>query len=195
MADTVVATVAETERLRLRTWGEGDADAFYAVMNHEPVMRYLGGLQSRDHWQMVVERLVGYQVEFGYTFWIVERREDGELLGWCGLKRINYPGAPNLGDMEIGWRFRESAWGQGIAKEAAIASLDLAFGRFAAPRVIAFTALGNMPSQGLMTRLGMQHWPEHDYVDQRFPADAPPNPQVTFGITADEWKAQRASLA
>ena len=64
---------------------------------------------------------------------LVERREDCELLGWCWLKRINYPGAPNPGDMEIGWRFRESAWGQGIAKEAAIASLDLAFGRFAAP--------------------------------------------------------------
>ena len=31
---------------------------------------------------------------------------------------------------EIGWRLRESAWGQGIAKEAAIAALDLAFGRF-----------------------------------------------------------------
>ena len=41
--------------------------------------------------------------------------------------------------MEIGWRLREDAWGQGYAKEAAIASLDLAFGRFAAPHVVALT--------------------------------------------------------
>src|SRR5687768_18119719 len=76
MADSVVvATVAETARLRLRTWGPGDADAFYAVMNHEPVMRYLGGVQSRDHWQMVVDRVTAYQAEFGYTFWIVEWRD------------------------------------------------------------------------------------------------------------------------
>jgi RimJ/RimL family protein N-acetyltransferase len=189
MADTVVATVAETARLRLRTWGEGDADAFYAVMNNEPVMRYLGGLHSRDHWQMVVERVVGYQIEFGYTFWIVERREDGELLGWCGLKRINYPGAPNPGDMEIGWRFRESAWGQGIAKEAAIASLDLAFGRYAAPFVVAVTFAVNEASWGLMERLGMHYVPELDFVDPRY-ADFGPTKQ--WRLDAADWS--RAAL-
>jgi RimJ/RimL family protein N-acetyltransferase len=191
MTDVVVATVAETARLRLRTWGEGDADAFYAVMNHEPVMRYLGGVQSRDHWQMVVDRVVAYQVEFGYTFWIVERREDCELLGWCGLKRINYPGAPNPGDMELGWRFRESAWGQGIAKEAAIASLDLAFGRFAAPFVIAVTFAVNEASWGLMERLGMRYMPELDFVDPRY-ADLGPTKQ--WRLDAADWPAARAAL-
>ena len=168
MADLVVATVAETARLRLRTWGPGDGDAFYAVMNHEPVMRYLGGVQSRDQWQQVVDRVTAYQAEFGYTFWIVEDRDTRELLGWCGLKRINYPGAPNPGDMEIGWRFRESAWGRGIAKEAAIGCLDLAFGRFSAPFVVAVTFEVNRASWGLMERLGMNYVPELDFLDPRY---------------------------
>jgi RimJ/RimL family protein N-acetyltransferase len=130
--------------------------------------------------------------DFGFTFWAVERRADGAMLGFCGLKRANAPGAePIHGEVEAGWRLREDAWGQGYAKEAATAALDLAFNRFDAPRVIAFTAKGNLPSQGLMTRLGMEHLPEHDYVDRRFRVDAPPNPQVTFGVNADAWRAQR----
>lgn len=164
MADTI----ATTARLRLRTWEEGDAGAFYAVMNHEPVMRYLGGLQTRVEWQAVVERIVGYQHELGYTFWIVEALGTSELLGWCGLKHINYPGAPNAGDMEIGWRFRESAWGQGIAREAAAASLDLAFERFEAPFVTALTFEVNRPSWRLMERLGMHYAPELDFIDPRY---------------------------
>ena len=43
----------------------------------------------------------------------------------CGLKRVTSPGAPNPGDCEGGWRLREDAWGQGLAKEAAIASLEV----------------------------------------------------------------------
>ena len=62
---------------------------------------------------------------------------DDELLGFCGLKRVNSPGAPLPGNFEIRWRLREDAWGQGYAGEAAIASLDLAFGRYAAPHVVA----------------------------------------------------------
>ena len=155
-------------------------------------MRHLGGLQTREQWREGFLRLRSYQQDLGHTFWIVEDKATGGLLGFCGLKRANAPGAEPLhGEVEIGWRLREDAWGQGYAKEAATASLDLAFDRFAAPRVIAFTALGNLPSQGLMRRLGMQHLPGHDYVDERFPADASPNPQVTFAIDREEWCAQR----
>jgi hypothetical protein len=94
------------------------------------------------------------------------------------------------GEVEVGWRLREDAWGQGYAKEAATASLDLAFDRFAAPRVI---ALRRGQSAEPRPDEAPRHadLPEHDYVDRRFPADAPPNPQVTFAITAEEWRAQR----
>ena len=58
--------------------------------------------------------------------------------------------------MEVGWRFREDAWGQGYAKEAAIATLDAAFKRFGAEGVVALTVAGNTGSWGLMERLGMR---------------------------------------
>jgi RimJ/RimL family protein N-acetyltransferase len=192
----VAEIAAETERLRLRTWDEKDRLSFYEVMNTPIVMRWLGGEQTVEEWSAGYERLRGYQRDFGFTFWIVERKADDEILGFCGLKRANAPGADAIaGEIEIGWRLREDAWGQGYAKEAAIASLDLAFGRFDAPRVVAVTAARNGPSQGLMIRLGMNRREDLDFVDQRFPPGNPVNPQVVFVLEASDWPNVRDSLA
>jgi len=183
---------AETGRLRLRTWDAEDEFRFYDVMNTPAVMRWLGGLQTREEWGAGFERLLGYQRDFGFTFWIVERRSDGEILGFCGLKRVNAPGADAIqGEVEIGWRLREDAWGQGYAKEAAIASLDLAFDTFQAARVVAVTSANNAPSQGLMIRLGMTRREDWDFVDTRFPAESDVNPQVAFSIGAADWPRSR----
>jgi RimJ/RimL family protein N-acetyltransferase len=188
---------AETARLRLRTWDEADRLRFYDVMNTPTVMRWLGGQQTIGEWSAGYERLLGYQRDFGFTFWIVERKDDDAILGFCGLKRANAPGAREiLGQIEIGWRLRDGAWGRGYAKEAAIALMDLAFDKFAAPRVIAVTAAGNEPSQGLMIRLGMTRTPEFDFVDERFPPDSDVNPQIVFTIDAADWpRAREAALS
>ena len=185
--------VAETERLRLRTWDDEDEFRFFDVMNTPAVMRWLGGLQRPEDWSAGYQRLRGYERDFGFTFWIVERRSDAEILGFCGLKRANAPGGDGIaGEVEIGWRLREEAWGHGYAKEAAIASLDLAFDRFEAPRVVAITALHNLPSQGLMVRLGMTRREELDFVDERFPKESDVNPQIVFSIERAEWPDARA---
>jgi RimJ/RimL family protein N-acetyltransferase len=188
-----VSIAARTERLLLRTWEEGDSDRFYEALNTPAVMRWLGGVQDRDAWEAGRQRIEGYQRDFGHTLWIVERAADGELLGFCGLKRVNTEGADAImGDMEIGWRLRESAWGQGIAKEAAIASMDLAFDRFRAPHVVALTVGGNSASRGLMTRLGMTYRPELDYVDDRFGPEL--NPTIVYRIDAADWPAARSRI-
>lgn len=186
--------VAKTDRLRLRTWEDADEFRFYNVMNTPAVMRWLGGFQSPEEWSAGYQRLRGYERDFGFTFWIVERRSDDAILGFCGLKRTNAPGGDGIaGEVEIGWRLREEAWGQGYAKEAAVASLDLAFGRFAAPRVVAVTAQRNLPSQGLMIRLGMKRREDLDFVDQRFPRDSDVNPQIVFVVDAQDWPAARSA--
>jgi RimJ/RimL family protein N-acetyltransferase len=157
-------------------------------------MRWLGGVADADFSNAAFDRINIYQRDFGFTFWIVERKEDAAMLGFCGLKRANAPGGEAFqGDIEIGWRLREDAWGEGYAKEAAIASLDLAFQRFDAPHVVAVTAVHNAPSQGLMKRLGMTRREDLDFVDGRFPKDSDVNPQVVFVIEAKDWPAARAA--
>lgn len=178
----------DTERLVLRSWEEGDCRRFYDIMNTPAVMRWLGGVQPYEKWCAGYERLQGYERDFGHTFWIVERKEDGEILGFCGLKRLNYDGAPNPGDMEIGWRFRESAWGQGYAYEAASKCLTLAFEEYQAERVTAVTVTGNVASQKLMLKLGMTEDPELAYHD---PVYSPTyGPARQWLISREEWRAR-----
>lgn len=183
--------VAETARLRLRDWKAQDEQSFYEITNTPAVMQHLGGLQTPDEWKAAFERISGFTRDFGHTFWIVEDRGSGDILGFCGLKRVNAPGAGEmLGTPEIGWRLRESAWGKGIAKEAAIASFDLAFGRFGYDRVIAMTIPPNRDSSGLMARLGMRRREDLDFTDERFGPEI--NPQIIYEITSSEWPAARS---
>jgi RimJ/RimL family protein N-acetyltransferase len=187
-------TVAETERLRLREWDDEDEVRFYEVMNRPEVMKHLGGLQLPEEWRVAYMRVRACQAEFGHAFWIVEARATGDILGFCGIKRVNSPGSNMTGQHEIGWRLRPEAWGKGIAKEAAIASLDLAFGRFEAPHVIALTVAQNEASWGLMHRLGMKRRKDLDFTDTRFGPEL--NPNRVYRIEAEDWPAARvAALA
>jgi len=175
----------KTDRLILREWSEGDIEPFIRLTNTPAVMRWLGGVRSEAEQQEAIGRIMRWQEERGFTFWVVERKADGALLGFCGLKIADTPGSPIEGMHEIGWRLREDAWGQGYAKEAAIAALDFAFDRLGAERVVAITFPPNEASWGLMQRLGMTRRPELDYDDARFPAL---NPTIVYDIRPGELK-------
>ena len=181
----------ETERLVLRDWREEDWPRFWELTNTPAVMRWLGDEADEATKSGARERLEGYSRDHGHTFWVCERREDGghlagEMLGFCGLKRSNVEGESVFGMMEVGWRLREDAWGRGYAKEAAIASLDLAFDRFGADEVVALTVAGNSPSWGLMERLGMTRREDLDFTDPRWGPDL--NPTIVYAITQQKWQ-------
>lgn len=184
--------VATTDRLNLRAWDAADLDEFIRVTNTPAVMRWLGGVWAREEHEAAFDRIQSYQRDHGHTLWLVEDRATRELLGFCGLKRVNSPGAGDLtGTPEVGWRLRESAWGKGIAKEAAIAALDLAFGRFEYSEVVAITVEGNGASQGLMRRLGMKRRVDLDYIDPRHVDDL--GAALVWSIAAADWPAARAA--
>ena len=190
MAETRI----ETERLILRDWKPGDIDRFAQVTNTPSVMRWLGGVMDPAQIDMFGSRVMALRLEFGHTFWVVERRQDGgelagEMLGFCGLKKINAEGASFTGEFEIGWRFREEAWGKGYAKEAATASLDAGFDRFGAPEIFAITIPENTASWGLMLRLGMRRRSELDFIDPRFAL--PLANTIVYSITPEAWRAAR----
>ncbi len=179
------AFVLETARLRLRDWCDADAEPFIRHTNTPGVMRWLGGVRSEAEMRDTLDRLAGWQRGRGFTFWAVERKADGALLGFCGIKIADAAGSAIEGMYEVGWRLREDAWGQGYAREAATASLDFAFDRLGADRVVAITFPGNEPSWGLMERLGMTRRPALDYDDPRFP-DL--NPTIVYDIGKAELR-------
>ncbi|WP_017663749.1 GNAT family N-acetyltransferase [Porphyrobacter sp. AAP82] len=176
----------DTVRLILRDWRPGDWPVFFAATNTPPVMRWLGGVMDESGQAALRARIESDLAGHGHTFWVVERRADGALLGFCGLKRSNQPGGLQ-GLMEVGWRLREDAWGKGYAREAAAAALDLAFTRFGAGEVIALTVERNTASWGLMLRLGMERRADLDFDSPEFD---PANPRIiAYAIARDTWEA------
>src|SRR5690242_2855818 len=71
-ASSMASIVAQTGRLRLRTWDEADETRFYRIMNNPAVMRWLGGVQTPEEWRQAYERLLQYERGLGFTFWIVD---------------------------------------------------------------------------------------------------------------------------
>ena len=177
----------ETERLVLRDWREEDWPEFFRVTNTPAVMRWLGGLLDEAGKAATRDRVTGCAARNGFCFWVVERKADGALLGFCGLKRADAPGSTVTDAIEAGWRLRQDAWGRGYAREAAAAALDLAFNRFGAEQVVALTVDGNTASWGLMLRLGMRRREELDYPDPRY--EPPWRDTIVYSIDRTGWDA------
>jgi len=173
--------VIETERLTLRGWRDGDVDEFMRVTNTPVVMEYLGGLQPREIFEGAAQRQQALLEKAGHCFWIVERRADQALLGFCGLKILGLGGSI-ANDIEIGWRLREDAWGRGYAREAAEASLAWGWANLNAPRIVAITVQANWRSWGLMERIGMQRRAELDFDHPNFAADHPLHRHIVYTI-------------
>jgi RimJ/RimL family protein N-acetyltransferase len=172
--------VIETERLILRPWREADVAEFARVTNTQAVMEFLGGTKQPESFRESYERVTACQEKNGFSFWIVERRTDNVLLGFCGLKVGNTPRIE--GEIEIGWRLREDAWGLGYAREAATATLDWAWQNLECGRVVAITAAANKRSWGLMERLGMRRLYELDFEHPDVPVGNKARPHITYAI-------------
>ena len=180
----------ETERLILRDWrGDADWDEFFRVTNTPAVMQWLGDVLDDAGRAKQRARVEACRAKNGFCFWVVERKGDGAMLGFCGIKRADAPGSTLTGEFEVGWRLREDAWGRGYAREAATATLDAALDTFGAEEVFALTVPGNTASWGLMKRLGMTRREELDYVDNRY--EEPWNPTIVYSIDRDAWSTDR----
>lgn len=178
----MVEVVAETERLILRNWLPEDRAEYLATCNTETVTRHLDGPATEDDIDAALARIAKSQADRGFSFWAIERKSDGALLGYCGLRICDDLERPVHGDVEIGWRLREDAWGQGYAREAARAAIDWGWANLDAPRIVSFTVQANRPSWRLMERLGMIRRPDLDFAHPGFPADHPLSRHITYVI-------------
>ncbi len=151
-----------TARLVLRDWRDSDRLPLNVMNNDPEVMAHLGPPQSLSETDDLIARLQQFTREMGHSFWALERSDTGEFLGFCGLKRCEH--GPPAGNLEIGWRLKRDAWGQGYAREAATATLEWAAERDPGQAVMALTVVGNERSWGLMERLGMHRRTDLDYI-------------------------------
>lgn len=170
----------ETERLILRVPEPRDRPALYMMFADPEVMADLAPVKDAAGSDATLAKHDGFRHE-GLGFRVVERREDGAVIGFCGLKRGDAHN-PIAGEIEAGWIIDRPYWRQGYAMEAMQATLAWAWANLDAPRIVAITSAVNTRSQKLMERLGMRRLADGDYDHPLFPEGHRLRPTVTFAI-------------
>ena len=181
--------IAETGRLVLRTIEDGDAALQNRLLNTPAVMARLGGVKELHEIEARHARARALYAQEGFSFLFMVEKASGQMVGHCGLKRVDNPLAKNPGDFEIGWLVREDRWRMGYAEEAVRAVLDWAFTRHDAPHVVALTSQPNVASWRLMEKLGMERRPDLDFDDPDWPEDD--RLTILYSLSRAQWEAAR----
>ena len=181
--------IAETDRLILRTIEESDAARQDRLLNTPAVMARLGGVKELHEIEAKHARAMAMYAREGFSFLFMIEKATGEMVGHCGMKRVDNVLAKNVGDHEVGWLVREDRWRRGYAEEAMRAVLDWAFSRIGAPHVVALTSLANIGSWKLMEKLGMVRREDLDFSDPAYPAAD--NPTIQYSLTKEQWESTR----
>jgi RimJ/RimL family protein N-acetyltransferase len=163
----------ETDRLLLRVPEPEDASGVLRYLGDTEVMRWIGRDGETGTYDDAVARIERWRRAWeldGFGHFVVERRDDGEVIGQNGLLAWD-PGTWQIGtrteigngaEIEIGWTLERSTWGQGFATEAATAVRDWAFREVRPERLISLIHPDNDRSQRVAQKIGERH--ERDIV-------------------------------
>ena len=186
----------ETDRLVLREFTANDVDLIVELDSDPEVTKYLtGGVATpleevRDdilpYWLRLNER------DDGFGYWAAIERDTDTFLGWFHF-RPGFPGVDGTVSegIELGYRFRRAAWGNGYATEGSIALVDRGFTDLGVERVFAQTMTANLASRRVMEKAGLRYFGEIDPGDEyAIPGDELGG--VEYALTKREWEAARS---
>ena len=147
----------QTERLVLRRFTADDADLLIELDSDPAVMRYLTGGEPTA--PTVVRELYLPGILGAYERWggnlgvfAAHEKDGGAFIGWFCLRPER--GGPT-DEVELGYRLRREAWGNGYATEGSRGLLRKAFVELDVRLVWGETMFANLPSQKVMEKVGM----------------------------------------
>ena len=142
----------ETPRLSLRRLEFDDAPFLVKLLNEPSFIENIGDRGVRtieDAHRYLREGPMAMYEKYGFGLWHTALK-DGTPVGMCGLlKRDNLP------DADVGYAFLPVYWGQGLALEAAEATLRHGARKFGLARVLGVVSEGNTGSIRVLEKLGM----------------------------------------
>jgi RimJ/RimL family protein N-acetyltransferase len=143
----------ETERLILRPMQASDLDDLCLVFGDAKVMAAFGE-QPLDRAQTTrwMERNLVHQREHGFGLFSVVLRENGRVIGDCGLEAMEVDGEAGF---ELGYDLASAYWNRGLATEAALAVREYAFGELHLPELVSLVRIGNNASRRVAEKAGM----------------------------------------
>ena len=143
----------ETKRLILRSMRATDINDLHLIFTDPKVMASFGGEPlSREQMLGWLGRNLEHQNRYGYGLFSVVLKENGKLIGDCGLEQMDIEGVQVA---ELGYDFLSDYWNQGFATEAALAVRDYAFDILRLPQLISLIRVGNLASKRVAEKVGM----------------------------------------
>lgn len=170
-------------RLRLRPFGEADADAIFALQSDARVLRYWDAppWTDRARAQRFIAACRQIEAEGSGARLAIERAADGGFIGWCALNTWN----PDYRSARLGYCLGEAAWGQGLATEAAGALLRWAFAALDLNRVQAETDTRNIASSRVLEKLGFRR---EGTLREDCIVDGEVSDSWVYGLLRREWR-------
>jgi ribosomal-protein-alanine N-acetyltransferase len=173
----------ETERLALRRFTLDDLDTLARLNADARVTQYLGGVKDRAQTETLLRtRILDYYEQHpGLGIWATIERASGDVAGFHVLNHIQ-----GETDLQVGYALFTEHWGKGYATEMAIALLRHGYGTLGLPQVNAITDLGNVASQQVLLKAGLERKGERAFAH---PAYAASGPMAWFESHRDVWLA------
>ena len=145
-------TVIDTGRLLLRRFQADDLEAFYQLCSRPEIIRYAQAapIASREAAREFMQAAPFYDyATYGYGRLACVWKPTGAVIGFSGVKYV-----PEIAENELGYRFLEEYWGQGLATEAGRASIEFARSVLRLKRLVAMVHPANVASARVVTKLG-----------------------------------------
>lgn len=145
-------TVTETERLQLRRLTLDDAAFILDIVNQPSWLANIGdkGVRSLDDARhYLLHGPMAMYERHGFGLYAVERRDDGALMGMCGLIKRD-----TLDDVDLGYALLPGYWSQGYGREAAAATLEHGMRDCGLRRIVAIVSPHNDGSIRLLEDVG-----------------------------------------
>jgi RimJ/RimL family protein N-acetyltransferase len=149
----------ETNRLILREFRHEDFGGIHEILSDEDTMKHYPhpfNAEETRHW---IQKNMERYIKDGFGLWAVEMKENGQLIGDCGITMQNIHG--NL-EPEIGYHINKKYQKQGYATEAAAACIRFAFNELKFTRVYSYMKYTNEASARVAMKNGMQFIEEYE---------------------------------
>ena len=144
--------IFETERLLLRQFTGADAPLILELNSDREVIKYVHEpiLTSESAARGIILQVILPQYENNLGRWAIFTKDGNNFVGWCGLKFIK-----ETGEIDLGYRIIQKAWGNGYATEAAKQTLKYGFNTLRLEVITGKAQLENITSIKVLQKIGM----------------------------------------
>ncbi|WP_394392924.1 GNAT family N-acetyltransferase [Shewanella woodyi] len=163
--------ISDSARLTYDFMTANDAQLLFELDQDSEVMRHINGgelTSMQEIREIFIPRLESYaDISKGWGMWKVSIKPNSnsaeqlsaseQFLGWILVRPMEFfSESPQWNNLELGWRFKQLAWGKGIATEAAQAVMEVVTNSEHVQYISAIALEENISSIKIMEKLGMK---------------------------------------